>query len=46
MWLFYGLRYQSDEIASILGKNPNTVRTLLRRGREKLKIQLGGEPDE
>lgn len=46
MWLFYGLRYQSDEIASILGKNPNTVRTLLRRGREMLKNQLGGENDE
>ena len=46
LWLYYGVGYQSDEIASILGKNHNTVRTLLKRGREKLKIQLGGEPDE
>ena len=46
LWLYYGQGYQSDEIASILGKNPNTVRTLLRRGREKLKEQLGGESDE
>lgn len=46
MWLYYGLSYHSDEIASILGKNPNTVRTLLKRGREMLKKQLGGESDE
>ena len=46
LWLYYGLHYQSDEIASILSKNPNTVRTLLKRGREMLKKQLGGESGE
>ncbi|MBQ6153042.1 MAG: sigma-70 family RNA polymerase sigma factor [Ruminococcus sp.] len=46
IWLYYGLGYKSEEIASILGKNPNTVRTLLKRGREMLKRQLGGESDE
>lgn len=46
LYLFYGERYKSEQIAIILGKNHNTVRTMLRRGREKLKIIYGGGADE
>lgn len=43
LYLFYGEGYKSEEIAHILGKNHNTVRTMLRRGREKLKQIYGGD---
>lgn len=46
LYLFYGEGYTSEEIARILGKNPNTVRTMLRRGREKLRKIYGGGDDE
>ena len=43
LYLHYIERYKIDEIAEILGKNQNTVKTLLRRGREKLKAIYGGD---
>lgn len=45
LYLYYCERYKVDEIAEILGKNPNTVKSLLKRGREKLKQIYGGEDD-
>lgn len=45
LYLYYCERYKVDEIASILGKKPNTVKSLLKRGREKLKEIYGGEDD-
>lgn len=46
LYLFYGEGYTSEEIARILGKNHNTVRTMLRRGREKLRKIYGGGDDD
>ena len=43
LYLYYCEQYKVDEIASILGKNPNTVKTLLKRGREKLRKIYGGD---
>lgn len=43
LYLYYGEGYSTEEIARILGKNHNTVRTMMRRGREKLKKIYGGE---
>ena len=46
IYLYYCEKYKVNEIAQILKKSPNTVKTLLRRGREKLKILYGGVDDE
>ena len=46
LYLYYCEQYKVDEIANILGKNPNTVKTLLKRGREKLRQIYGGDGDE
>ena len=43
IYLYYHERCKVEEIAKILGKNPNTVKTLLKRGREKLKVIYGGD---
>ncbi len=43
LYLRYCEEYTSNEIAEILGKNPNTIRTLLKRGKEKLKSIYGGD---
>ncbi len=43
IYLRYCEQYNANEIAQILGKNPNTVRTLLKRGKEKLKRIYGGD---
>ncbi|MBQ8039620.1 MAG: RNA polymerase sigma factor, partial [Lachnospiraceae bacterium] len=45
IYLFYYEEYSIKEIAGILGKNENTVKTLLSRGRTELKKRLekGGE---
>lgn len=43
--LFYGEGYRTDEIAAITGERPSTVRSHLRRAREKLKKTLGDEYD-
>ena len=37
MTLYYGLGYNTNEIAEILGISPGTVRVRLNRGRKKLK---------
>ncbi len=44
--LYYVEQYKVDEIAQILSKNKNTVKTLLMRGREKLKSVYGGDNGE
>lgn len=46
LYLYYCEQYKVAEIADILNKSPNTVKTLLRRGREKLKKMYGGDSDE
>lgn len=43
LYLHYCEQYKVYEIAEILGKNPNTVKTMLKRGREKLKSIYGGD---
>ena len=43
VYLHYVERMKVREIADVLGKNQNTVKTLLHRGREKLKRIYGGE---
>ena len=46
LYLYYCRRYSVDEISDILGKNPNTVKTLLRRGRDELRKIYGGDGHE
>jgi len=41
--LYYIEDYSTKEIAGILGRNESTIRSQLCRGRERLKIDLGGE---
>lgn len=43
LYLFYFEGYKSKEISEMLGKSHSTVRTHLERGRESLKIILGGD---
>lgn len=43
--LFYHEGYQTAQFAKVLGRNESTVRSDLRRGREKLKEVLKGEYD-
>lgn len=43
LYLHYCEAYRIDEIAHVLGKSPNTVKTLLRRGREEFKKLYGGD---
>ena len=43
VYLYYVERMRVSEIADILGKKQNTVKTLLHRGREKLRKIYGGE---
>ena len=43
IYLHYYEGYPAAEIGRILGKNTNTVYTLLDRGRKLLKEKLGGE---
>lgn len=43
--LFYHEGYQTAQTAKVLGRNESTVRSDLRRGREKLKEVLKGEYD-
>ena len=43
VYLYYVERMKVREIAEVLGKNQNTVKTLLSRGREKLRKIYGGE---
>ena len=43
--LYYAEGYQAEEIAAMLGVPAATIRTQLRRAREKLKSVLGGMED-
>ncbi len=43
LYLYYREDYKIQEIARILGKKENTVKSLLRRGREIVKQIYGGE---
>lgn len=43
LYLYYAEKYKVKEIADILGKNPNTVKVMLKRGRDMLKTIYGGE---
>ena len=43
LYLYYCEKYKVEEIANILSHNHNTVKTLLKRGREKLKSIYGGD---
>lgn len=45
LYLHYCEKYKINEIASILGKKPNTVKVMLKRGREMLKSIYGGETE-
>jgi RNA polymerase sigma-70 factor (ECF subfamily) len=46
LYLFYYEKYRTNEIAKILGRNENTIRTHLTRGREQLKEILTDETRE
>ena len=46
LYLRYCENYNANEIAKILSKNPATVRTMLKRGKEMLKRIYGGDDDE
>lgn len=43
LYLHYCEQYKVKEIAKILGRNPNTVMVMLKRGREKLRKIYGGD---
>ncbi|MGI6031408.1 MAG: RNA polymerase sigma factor [Eubacteriales bacterium] len=45
IYLFYYEGYTAVQIGEILGKNVNTVYTLLARARQRLRQMLGGEED-
>lgn len=46
VYLHYYEGYTAPEISKILGKNTNTIYTLLNRSRQLLKEELGGEYHE
>lgn len=46
VYLHYYEDYSAPEIGKILGKNVNTVYTLLNRARQMLREKLGGDGDE
>ena len=43
VYLYYVERMKVNEIAEVLEMNPNTVKSILHRGREKLKKIYGGD---
>ena len=43
LYLYYLEEYSVREIAGLLGRNESTIQSQLQRGREKLKIELGGK---
>ena len=45
IFLHYYEGYSIKEIAEILGKNENTVGSLLRRGRDRLRTELEREDE-
>ena len=46
IYLYYYEGYSSIEIAKSINKKEATVRSLLKRGRDILKLEIGGEFDE
>ena len=46
IYLYYYEGYQTDEIAHMLSLNPSTLRSRLKKGREILKLEIGGLPHE
>jgi len=46
IYLYYYEGYKTQEIADMIGKPDATVRGYLRKGRELLKINLGGDNNE
>ncbi|MFR4294474.1 MAG: RNA polymerase sigma factor [Thomasclavelia spiroformis] len=46
IYLHYYEGYTASEISQILGKNVNTIYTLLTRSKKMLRDQLGGEYNE
>lgn len=46
VYLHYYEEYTAPEISRILGKNVNTVYTILNRSKQLLREKLGGEEDE
>ena len=46
VYLYYYEGYPAQQIGEILGKNVNTVYTLLTRAKKQLREILGGEEDE
>lgn len=46
LYLRYVQQYNSAEIGQILGKNANTIRTMLKRGVDKLRAIYGGNDNE
>lgn len=45
LYLHYCERYKVDEIAAIVGRKPNTVKVMLKRGREMLRSVYGGDAE-
>ena len=45
IYLHYYEGYTAPQIGKLLGRNPNTIYTLLTRGRQMLKKELGGDED-
>ncbi len=43
IYMYYYMGYTTEEIAQILKQKHTTIRSLLSRGRERLKIMIGGE---
>lgn len=46
VYLYYYEEYTAPEIGKILGKNVNTIYTLLNRAKKILRKKLGGDADE
>lgn len=46
IYLYYYEGYTTIEIAKAMEKNESTVRSLLKRGRDLLRVEIGGEADE
>jgi len=42
LYLFYFEGYSVKEMSALLGRNESTIRTQLSKGRERLKIDIGG----
>lgn len=46
LYLYYYEEYSVAQIAKLLGSNENTIKSVLKRGRDKLKIMIGGMGNE